>query len=1099
MKIRHVLFSLCFALAAVSRLWAITFVGAGASSAVEANGANPTPGLPAGIVEGDTLMIVMSIRSDGVSAVNIPGYTQQWSMKATNGRNLRVFTKVADTGEAAPAISIVGRSAGQTAAAVVVAYRGVDPVSPIDTVATEWLSGGGVSTLGPIPAPQPNYQDGAFIFIGGRNSFWTSVSSLSGNGLTWANAAAVSASIGNSLGFVVTHAFYSGLPPVMTSKSYTVTGGSLTLGSGKAFVLRAVGAAYVPMLTPSTFSAPPQTAINVAIDRTPGNPTDWVGLFQVGSKSQYPASWSYLNGTQTPPAAGLTSATLPFTLPDRPTNYEFRFFVNGGTTPVVTTPRVLVQSPTMPPPPAAPLPFDPLSYETYNSQVRKVVVHHHAYTMKGGPSVQNLDGFDPAEWWNDALTDGFNQVGGAACDGGGVRSRPYPLPILSGVFGQNRWATEFQDYKNAGVDFVFLNGQPASGSGGTSGDRMEEALNLAATLGGIKVAMNIDFAGVTSPNQPSVTAVAAAAWAKDHVFNKPAYMKDPVSGRYYVGAFLTSSYLVQWYKDFVNACEAQGTPVAFVPSSNYNRTTTLADYQDLGPDKFSGYGAWAGRSLNSDFTGEANAAWNNGQRTYIWPVAPADFRVYKGSYVWDESNGPRQFINQWTRAVAYKTPADPLWVQHSTGTDQLEGTATWPTTGANYLWMDLSTWFMHALKMGSYPTIVRDGLMYCHRTQHHTLRGHSDRHSWTYPWNGITPESNIYAIAFPTEDSTVEISLGSHTASFPVPGGVMSVVSLPFAADESGAPVFRMLRHGAPVVEITSKFPIVTSIPFTDPEYKGGSSLRPGTFDDTSAPFLTLPANLTLEATGPDGAVAMFAASAHDFVDGDVPVTLSPASGSVFPLGVTTVTASASDALGYVATGSFTVTVRDTMAPTLTLPANIVAEATSAAGGTVDFTASASDIVSGPVAVSFSQASGSVFPLGITTVTASATDAAGNTSTGTFTVTVRDTTAPLIGSLSASPASLWPPNHKMVAVALAISVTDLADQYPDAHIVSVVCNETTDASDWQITGPLSLQLRAERDGAGSDRVYTITVEARDAAGNIATRDVTVTVPHDQSH
>ena len=165
---------------------------------------------------------------------------------------------------------------------------------------------------------------------------------------------------------------------------------------------------------------------------------------------------------------------------------------------------------------------------------------------------------------------------------------------------------------------------------------------------------------------------------------------------------------------------------------------------------------------------------------------------------------------------------------------------------------------------------------------------------------------------------------------------------------------------------------------------------------DTTAPTLTLPANLTLEATGPDGAVATYAASAHDAVSGDVPVTLSIPSGSTFSLGTTTVTATATDAVGNTATGSFTVTVADTTAPTLTLPGNLTLEATGADGAVATYTASAHDIVSGDVPVTFSVASGNTFPLGTTTVTATAQDGAGNTGTGSFTVTVVDTTPPLL-------------------------------------------------------------------------------------------------------
>ena len=87
----------------------------------------------------------------------------------------------------------------------------------------------------------------------------------------------------------------------------------------------------------------------------------------------------------------------------------------------------------------------------------------------------------------------------------------------------------------------------------------------------------------------------------------------------------------------------------------------------------------------------------------------------------------------------------------------------------------------------------------------------------------------------------------------------------------------------------------------------------------------------------------------------------------------------------------------DTTPPVLTLPANITAEATSAAGATVTYTASASDAGSGVATSSFLPASGSTFPIGMTTVNASATDIAGNTASGSFTVTVADTTAPTIG------------------------------------------------------------------------------------------------------
>jgi RNA polymerase sigma factor (sigma-70 family) len=86
---------------------------------------------------------------------------------------------------------------------------------------------------------------------------------------------------------------------------------------------------------------------------------------------------------------------------------------------------------------------------------------------------------------------------------------------------------------------------------------------------------------------------------------------------------------------------------------------------------------------------------------------------------------------------------------------------------------------------------------------------------------------------------------------------------------------------------------------------------------DTTAPTLTLPPNRTVQATSSSGAVVTFGASARDLVDGAVAPSCSPASGSTFPVGTTTVTCTARDARGNGASGSFTVTVTPLPRPDL--------------------------------------------------------------------------------------------------------------------------------------------------------------------------------------
>jgi rhamnogalacturonan endolyase len=282
-----------------------------------------------------------------------------------------------------------------------------------------------------------------------------------------------------------------------------------------------------------------------------------------------------------------------------------------------------------------------------------------------------------------------------------------------------------------------------------------------------------------------------------------------------------------------------------------------------------------------------------------------------------------------------------------------------------------------------------------------------------------------------------------------------------------------------------------------------------GTFNvivhDTTAPSLSLPSDISLEATGPAGAVASFSASATDIVSSNVSVIFSSPSGSTFAVGTTVVTVSATDDAGNTAIGTFNVFVHDTIAPTLIVPTSFTLEAIGPGGSPAIYTASASDIVSGDVPVHFSIAPGSTFALGTTTVVVTATDAAGNTATGSFTVTVVDTTGPVFQSLTASPNTLLVPNHKMVPVTLTAQVADAVDAALDTHIIGVTSNEPVEGSgdgstspDWEVTGNLTLNLRAEREGDGQGRVYTITVESRDDSGNSNVQTVTVSVPKSQS-
>ncbi len=224
-----------------------------------------------------------------------------------------------------------------------------------------------------------------------------------------------------------------------------------------------------------------------------------------------------------------------------------------------------------------------------------------------------------------------------------------------------------------------------------------------------------------------------------------------------------------------------------------------------------------------------------------------------------------------------------------------------------------------------------------------------------------------------------------------------------------------------------STFPLgATTVNCSSKDSKGNTST--GSFKitvaDTTGPVLSL-TDTTAEATGPDGATVTFSATASDAVDGATAVSCTPASGTKFALGTTTVSCSSTDSRGNTTTGSTKVIVQDKTAPSLTLPdTTVAAEATGATGATVNYTASAKDLVDGTITPSCDKASGTTFPLGNTTVTCSATDKAGNKATGSFTVTVGDTTAPTLNLTDETNEATGPDGAEVTYSATANDVVD---------------------------------------------------------------------------
>lgn len=132
-----------------------------------------------------------------------------------------------------------------------------------------------------------------------------------------------------------------------------------------------------------------------------------------------------------------------------------------------------------------------------------------------------------------------------------------------------------------------------------------------------------------------------------------------------------------------------------------------------------------------------------------------------------------------------------------------------------------------------------------------------------------------------------------------------------------------------------------------------------------------------------------------------------------------------------------------------------------------------------------------------------ASDGALPSNTVTVNITVHDTVPPQL-SVSVEAGSLWPPNHNLVNVGLAVSASDNGGG-PVQLEVLVFSDEDDVTSgggemspDAKDIAPNTLPLRAERSGNSDGRVYVIRVKATDQSNNVSYGYATVVVPHSQS-
>jgi peptidoglycan hydrolase-like protein with peptidoglycan-binding domain len=305
------------------------------------------------------------------------------------------------------------------------------------------------------------------------------------------------------------------------------------------------------------------------------------------------------------------------------------------------------------------------------------------------------------------------------------------------------------------------------------------------------------------------------------------------------------------------------------------------------------------------------------------------------------------------------------------------------------------------------------------------------------------------------------------------------VAGAPGSVAQPAAPSPSASSPSSTATTATSSPPESTPLFAITPGYGGGGTVTtPPTISGT-------PSNMTAEASSAFGAAVTYTTpSATDYYGEADTVSCSPASGSTFALGTTTVTCSATNKFGNSSHSSFTVTVQDTTPPTITgTPSNSTAQATSPSGAIVTYSPpTAPDAVDGTDPVSCSPASGSTFALGVTTVSCTATDAHGNIAQTSFTVTVQDTSAPSI--------AITAPSNGTTVGGSSVTLTATASD----NIVAVANVQFkvdgTNIGSAVTSSPYTITWNSKSVADGSHTLYAV---AESASANYATSSVAISV------
>lgn len=180
------------------------------------------------------MLVFASGRGNHVFSVSTPqAWISQWQLPhGTSGINkIALLYRFYQSDDGNPVVSWTGGGTNRTVIAQVCALRGVDQVTPFDVLGATSSNVSQVN-IGPISGITTGPNGKCVIVFGHRADDWTSVATLTGDGLTWNEIGEPSTTSGNDAGEVWDYAISATGSIIITAKTFTVTGGLANTGLG---------------------------------------------------------------------------------------------------------------------------------------------------------------------------------------------------------------------------------------------------------------------------------------------------------------------------------------------------------------------------------------------------------------------------------------------------------------------------------------------------------------------------------------------------------------------------------------------------------------------------------------------------------------------------------------------------------------------------------------------------------------------------------------------------------------------------------------------------------------------------------------------------